>query len=418
MTNGKTFATSGTESFKISSEGQKEDKVVLNIQEEKHEAVVLDKKQNRRDIYTGNVLIDTYRKINNYFVEHSSVKPQKKAQFFHLLSVMVNSGIPMIKSLNSLALQTEDSLKLKYVITDLVSAVENGQSLSSALKDHPDVFTEQEIGMVQAGEASGQLSRVLDNLSKDSEKAYQIKSKIKSAMMYPIVILFLLVAVVAVLMIYVIPQLKSLFASMGADLPFLTRVVLAISNFFVEYKVILAVGILLLILGIMIFKKTSIGRYSLDKLKINLPLFGKLFKKAYLSRFSRSLSNLLDSSVTILKTLEISANSIGNEVYRRRILLSLEDIKQGIPLAENLTDSNLFPPMMVNMIEVGEKTAQMSEITEKIAIFYENEVDTSISGISKIIEPVFLIIMGLTVAAVVAAIMLPIMSMSKFTGAM
>lgn len=145
-------------------------------------------------------------------------------------------------------------------------------------------------------------------------------------------------------------------------------------------------------------------------------MFGPLFKKAFLSRFARSLSNLLDSNVTILKTIEIVANSIGNEVYKKRLLLSLEDIKQGIPLAENLADSDLFPPMLVNMIEVGEQTAQLDTMTAKIADFYESEVDTSVEGLSKILEPIILIVVGLSVGLVVAAIMLPIMKLADVAG--
>lgn len=417
MAEGKDFATTGTESFKLSPQDKKKgDEVMLNIQEDHTQGVILEKSSKIRDQYTGNFITDIYHRINSFFIEHSGIKPQAKSQFFHLLAVMVNSGIPMIKALRSLALQTEDSPRLQYTIEDLAQGVEGGKSLSESMDGFEDIFTEQEVGMIQAGEASGQLSKVLDNLAKDTEKAYQIKGKVKSAMMYPMVVFGLLIVVIAAMMIFVVPKLKELFSSMGERLPLLTRVVLTISDFFVNYYTFMSLGLVLLISLLFALKKTDAGKYAFDKFKIRMPLFGKLFMKSYLSRFARSLSNLLDSNVTILKTLEISGNSIGNEVYRRRILLSLEDIKQGIPLAENLTDSDLFPPMMVNMIEVGEKTAQMPEITEKIADFYENEVDTAVAGISKIIEPVILIVIGVTVGTVVAAIMLPIMQLSDFAG--
>jgi len=187
------------------------------------------------------------------------------------------------------------------------------------------------------------------------------------------------------------------------------------SDFLMNKKLLLIVIVFAIVAGFILFKKTETGRYTLDKVKLKFPIFGALFLKAYLSRFARSLSNLLDSNVTIIDTLEITANSIGNEVFRKRLMLSVEDMKQGIPLAENLNESDLFPPMLVNMIDVGEKTAQLDEITAKVAAFYEDEVDTAVAGISKIIEPVILIVIGLSVGLIVAAIMLPIMQLSDIS---
>jgi len=175
-------------------------------------------------------------------------------------------------------------------------------------------------------------------------------------------------------------------------------------------------GVAVLVIAFMAFKKTSIGKFLLDKFKISIPIFGTLFRKSYLSRFARSFSNLLDSNISVVKAIEITGNSVGNEVYKRRLLISMEDVKQGIPIAESLTESDLFPPMLVNMMEVGEKTAQLPEITAKVADFYEQEVDTAVAGISKIIEPVILVVIGLTVGAVVASIMLPIMKLTDIAG--
>ncbi|MFH1284186.1 MAG: type II secretion system F family protein [Candidatus Peregrinibacteria bacterium] len=413
----KDFATTGSESYKIpGAENQK--RIVLNIQEEKTEGIILEEKKGWKAAKTGNFIKDLWRSANRFFLSKSKVKTKEKVTFFHLLAVMVNSGIPMVKSLNSLVQQMDKSPRLQMILDHIAGDIEAGSSFSEALLKYPDTFTEQEIGMVRSGEASGQLSRVCENLSKDAEKVYAIKSKVKSAMIYPIVIFVLLIGVVAAMMIFVIPRLKELFTATGADLPLITRIVVGLSDFMVQQKFLLIIGILVVIFAFMLFKKTSIGRYAVDKLKISLPIFGVLFKKSYLSRFSRSLSNLLDSNISIVKAMEITGNSIGNDVYKKRIMLSMEDIKQGIPLAESLTESPLFPPMLINMIDVGEKTAQLDEITEKVASFYESEVDTAVEGISKIIEPVILIVIGLTVGAVVAAIMLPIMRLSSLAGAL
>ena len=390
------------------------DHIVLNIEADEE---AIKPKKTLKVVSSGNIFVDTYNKLNNYLISLSGVKPKDKATFFHLLSVMINSGIPMLKSLKSLSLQLSGNVVFQSVITSLVEDIQGGKSLSEAMFEFQNVFDDAEIGMIRSGEATGRLASVLENLAKDAEKAYLIKSKVKSAMMYPIVILLLLVAVVVAMMVFVIPKLKDLFDATGGELPTITKVVIAISDFLRINGQELLLGLLVFFVGVFIFKKTDSGKYFFDNLKLKIPIFGKLFKKAFLSRFARSLSNLLDSNVTIVESLEITANSIGNEVYKKRLLMSLEDIKQGIPLAENLTASPLFPPMLVNMVDVGEQTAQLDEISGKIATFYEDEVDTAVSGISKIIEPVILIIIGATVATVVAAIMLPIMELSNLSDA-
>jgi len=391
------------------------DHIVLNI--EASDEVVPKKIKKLKVEPSGNFLIDLYHRVNNYLISLSGVKPKDKATFFHLLSVMINSGIPMLKSLKSLGLQLSNKSVLNSVINTMVEDIQSGKSLSEAMSVFLNVFTDAEIGMVRSGEASGQLDRVLENLAADAEKAYSIKNKVKAAMMYPIVILFLLVAVVVAMMVWVIPKLTELFAATGSELPTLTKVVIAISDFLTNNGKSLILALIAFVIILYIFKRTDSGKYFFDNLKLKIPIFGNLFKKAYLSRFARSLSNLLDSNVTIIKSLEITANSIGNEVYKKRLLMSLEDMQQGIPLAENLAASPLFPPMLINMIDVGEQTAQLDQITGKIASFYEDEVDTAVSGISKIIEPVILIIIGATVATVVAAIMLPIMQLSNLSDA-
>ncbi len=414
----KNFANYGQESFDLSQQDEKE-RIVLNIQEETPvTGILLDTMTKGDFIGTGNPVIDAFKRINLYFLKHSKIKVADKATFFHLLSVMINSGMPMVRALKALSKQSDSTPALKLIIDDLETKISEGASLSEAMIGHPKVFSEQETGMIQAGEVSGQLSGVLETLAHDTEKSVMIKKKVKSALMYPMVIFTLLIAVVVIMLVYVIPQLTELFTSTGGELPLITRIVVGLSDVLIERKLQLIVGVLSIILFVVIFRRTEQGHYFFDKLKLKIPIFGKLIQKTYLARFARSLGNLLDSSVSIVKTLEITAGSVGNEVYRKRLLLSVEDIKQGIPLAENLTESDLFPPMLVSMIEVGEETAQLDTISNKIADFYEDEVDTAVAGISKIIEPVMLVIIGLTVGAVVAAIILPIMQLTETAGSL
>ncbi len=410
----KDFSTYGSEAFKVDQEKKK--RVILNIKEESTTGIELEKARDFQFEGTGNPFLDIFKRINFYMVKHSKIKIQVKATFFHLLSVMINSGIPMVKALQSLSRQMNKDPRMKMIIDELEGRIVAGSSLSEALFAFPDVFFEQEVGMIQAGEVSGQLSKTLEVLAHDTEKSSTIRKKVKSALMYPIVIFTLLVAVIAVMLMFVIPQLTDLFSSTSTELPLITRIVVGMSDILINGKLQIAAVIGGLILTFIIAKKTESGRYYIDKIKINIPIFGALLKKSHLSRFARSLSNLLDSSVTIIRTMQITADSVGNEVYRKRLMLSVEDIKQGIPLAESITASDLFPPMLVSMIEVGESTAQLDTIMAKVADFYEDEVDTTVAGLSKIIEPIMLIIIGITVGAVVAAIMLPIMELSNLAG--
>ncbi len=424
----QSFATYGDKAYNLGKKENSNDKnldeksIILNILEDDDikdiAPVIVGPAVNLGMVATGNPLLDWYNRVNMSIVKKSKVKVDVKANFFHLLSVMIAAGIPMVKSLNSLVRQSNDSPKMAYVVDKLADSIVGGASLSRAMLEFPDVFTEQEIGMIQAGEASGQINRVLETLAHDTAKASAIKKKVKSALTYPIVIFTLLIAVIAIMLVYVIPQLTDLFSSTGAELPLVTRIVVAMSDFILNQQALIIAGVVGLGVFISFFKRTSAGQYFFDKILISIPIFGILFKKSYLSRFARSLNNLLDSSVTILKTLEITAKSIGNEVYKRRLLLSMEDVKQGIPLAENLTESPLFPPMLVSMIEVGEQTAQLDTIMGQVADFYEQEVDTAVEGISKIIEPVILIVIGLSVGTIVAAIIMPIMQLSNLAGSL
>lgn len=436
------FATAGTESFKIGEDSLKANagasggvaaggvagsvapsaiiqdngKIILNITEDKKAAVLKDK----RSLLSLQTILpaDLFNKVNSYFVEHSKIKENVKANFFHLLSVMINAGIPMITALKSLAQQEASNPKMVLVISMLVEKVEGGKSLSDAMLKHMDVFSEKDIGMVHSGEASGQLAGTLESLADDTLKAHEIKGKVKSAMLYPMVVMLLLVSVFVGMMVFVIPKLTELFSGYGAELPILTRIVVGISDFMLNQKIMLIGVVAALIFGFIMFKRTAFGHYALDKFKLKVPLFGALFQKAYLARFARSLSNLLNSGLSIVTTLEIVANSVGNEVYRKKLLLASEDIKQGIPMAESLAESPFFPPMILSMIEVGEKTAQLDTILAKVASFYENEVSTSVNGLSKILEPVILVVIGLSVGLVVGAIMIPIMKMSDLAGVM
>lgn len=365
---------------------------------------------------TGNYFIDTFNRLNDYLIDHSKIKSRDLATFFRLLAIMLNSGVPLIKSLDTLAIQSEKSPKLKNVIFDLARSVEKGKSLSQAMTPYPEVFTEAQIGMVRSGEVTGQLNIILSDLAKDAESSAQIQNKVKGAMTYPVVILVIMTIVIVIMMVMVLPQMAQLFTQSGQELPLITRTLIAISDFMVANGWVILAGIGGLVAVIAVILKTPRGHYIWDKLKLSLPVFGPIFKKSALARFASSLGNLLASGISIVQSLQIVSKAIGNDVYKRLLLFAAEDLKKGIPLAENLRESKYFPKMLVNMIEVGEQTAQLEEVTRKISDFYTDEVNTTVASLSKIMEPLLIAIIGVLVGGLVAAIMLPIMQLTEVAG--
>jgi type IV pilus assembly protein PilC len=368
--------------------------------------------------YTGNFFIDTFRRLNDFVIDHSGVKIRDKATFFRLLAVMINSGLPLIKSLRTLAVQQEKSPKLARSLFEMAIAIEGGKSFSQAMADYDDIFSEAQVGMIHAGEASGQLNKTLRDLADDVEKTAGLTGKIRGALIYPAAILTLLVIVIFVMMIAVIPQMTQLFAQSGHDLPLPTQILIGLSAFCTNYWPVILIGGVGLVVGIMAWKQTRTGKYLWDYMMIKLPIFGPLMQKAALSKFSRSLSSLMSSGVPIIKAIEITAAAVGNEVYKRRLILTAEDMRRGIPMAENMAESKLFPTLLVNMIEVGEQTAQLESVTLKVAEFYDEEVDTVVSALTKIMEPMIIVVIGVAVGGMVAAIMLPIIQLTNITGGM
>lgn len=392
-----------------------EKQIVLNIAEAKGSKILLRQKVGLIK-FTGNPVLDNYKRLNEFFIDHSKVKVRDKATFFRLLSVMLNAGLPLIRSLKTLAVQSEKSPKLSKILFEMARGIEGGSSLSEAMSNYSEVFNDANIGVIRAGEASGQLNKTLKSLAEELEKTASITGKIKGALVYPVVILVLLVAVIFLMMIMVVPQITKLFTETGATLPLPTRILIALSNFSVAYWPFVILGFLGLIVGVGVGKRTRVGKYIWDSLLLRLPIFGNIFQKGALSKFARGFSNLLGSGVPIIKSIEIVAHAVGNEVYKRRLLLTAEDMKRGIPIAENMAESKLFPKMLVNMIEVGEQTAQLETVTVKIADFYDEEIDTVVQSFTKIMEPLILVIIGITVGGLVAAIMLPIIELTNMAG--
>lgn len=361
---------------------------------------------------TGNVFLDIYRKINIYVQSANKVPISEKVVFFELLSVMLNAGVPLIRCLYVLSDQSKN-VKLKIVIRDMAKKVEKGSKLSDAMEPYNKVFTEAEIGMIRSGEATGQLNEILKQIAIQTQKSASLAAKIKGAMIYPIAIICILIAAVIVMLVVVVPKISGIFEESGTELPTSTKVLMTLSEVAQKHYIEALSVIGVIVAALWLFKQTKQGKYYIHQTLLRLPVFGDLMKKVAISRFTRNLASLMKSGIAIVKALEINANAIGNEVYKKRILMAAEDVAQGIPLGENLNDSKfLFPDMVVSMITVGEQTAKVSEVSEKIADFYEEQVDDMVKGLSKLLEPFILVVMGLAVGGLVAAVMQPIMNLT------
>ncbi len=390
-----------------------QEKIVLNIGRSKKK-IGLHKKEGVEK--TGNFLLDTYKKINDAIINLNKVKLPVKATFFRLLAVMVDAGIPIIRSLHTLAEQNKKSPKFQRIITEMAYKIEEGESLSGAMDQYQDVFTEAEIGMIRSGEVSGHLNEILRNLARDTEKNSKTVSKVKGALTYPAVVLVILFIVLFLMMVMVIPQITKLFTQTGNKLPTITQVVINISDFLRNNVLFIIGGIITFGVAFSVWTKTKAGKYYWHAFLLHMPIIGILVKKSTLAQFARTLGNLLGSGVSIIQSMGIISNAMKNEVYKRKIKFAGDDLRGGIPLAETLQNYKYFPVMFVNMIEVGEQTAQLESVCMRLAEFYDEQVDLAVKGLTKVIEPIIMIFVGATVGGLVAAIMLPIMSLATVAG--
>ncbi len=353
-----------------------------------------------------------FEQLNNAVIGWTKISLREKVTFFQLLAVMINAGMPIIRSLYVLSDQLQN-LKLKNVIRKLALEMEEGRSLSQAMESHPSVFTQADRGMVASGEASGNLNAILNDIAHQSEKSAIIMSKVRGAMIYPAAIFLIMGVCLFIILTMVVPKLTTLFDSGGRELPTSTQLLIKASELAQNYWLGFLLLGLVFVLGLIVVRQTKQGRYSMDLAFLYLPIFGKLMRELMVSRFARMLASLMKAGVPIVKALEIDANALGNEVYSQRVGYAAQDVAQGIPLGENLSGSDfLFPPMVASMVLVGEQTANLSEVCSKVADYYEEEVDNAVASLSKLMEPVILVVMGGMVGFIVAAIMQPIISLS------
>jgi type IV pilus assembly protein PilC len=345
-----------------------------------------------------------------------SVDPKNLAVFTRQFSVMIDAGLPLVQCLEILGTQEEDK-NFAAVILATRGDVESGASLADAMSKHPKVFDPLFTNMIAAGEAGGILDTILKRLATYIEKSVKLKAQVKAAMIYPIAVVSIATLVVGVILWKVIPTFASLFAGLGAELPLPTRVVIALSNNLVRFGPFLIVGAVGAGYGFKSYYATPKGRKVVDGFMLKMPILGLMLRKIAVARFCRTLSTLLASGVSILEALDITAKTAGNAIVEEAIQTTRTSIERGETIAQPLKDTAVFPPMVVQMIGVGEATGALDTMLSKIADFYEEEVDVAVAGLLTLMEPLMIALLGGIVGGIVIAMYMPIFSLiSKLTG--
>jgi type IV pilus assembly protein PilC len=331
------------------------------------------------------------------------------------LATMIDAGLPLVQCLDILGQQQENKT-FKKTLQEIRQDVEGGATFSAALKRHPKIFGSLFTNMVEAGEAGGILDTILNRLAAYIEKSMTLKKRIKSAMFYPSTIVTVAVVVVTFLLIYVIPTFQQLFAGFGATLPLPTLIVLELSRIVRTYLLYMLGGFVLFVVGLRMYYGTEGGRRTIDGLLLKLPVFGPLIRKVSVAKFTRTLGTLVSSGVSILEGLDITARTAGNKVVEEAVFKARTTIAQGKTIAEPLGASGVFPPMVVQMIGVGEQTGALDRMLNKIADFYDEEVDTAVAALTSLLEPLLVIFLGVIIGGVVIAMYLPIFKLISVVG--
>ncbi len=342
----------------------------------------------------------------------NGVKLQDKVIFSRQFSTMINAGVPIVQSLNILREQSE-SKKLKDTVADVSKQVEGGATLASALASHPEVFNAIYVNMVKAGETGGILDQVLDRLATQQEKDAEVVSKVRSAMIYPAVITTATVSAFFFLMTVIVPKLSSIFEDAGAALPWYTKAMLAISGFLVHDWFIVIGGFVVAVIAFTRWKKTPRGKRIIDRLMLKAPIIGPILVKVNIARFARTFGSLMASGISVLDAINSTKTALGNSVYQDELAEVAQKVKNGRPMSEHIRASKNFPAIVGQMLSVGEETGQIDSILLKLAEFYEKEVDTVVEGITSIIEPILIIVLGGMVGFIVISVFGPISSIGN-----
>jgi type IV pilus assembly protein PilC len=349
------------------------------------------------------------------------VKPKNLMIFTRQLATLIDSGLPLLRSLTVLEKQ-EPNPVLRATVNNLAENVQSGSTFSESLAQHPKIFNKLYVNMVKAGELGGVLEIVLNRLAEYQEKAQKLKNKIVSAMVYPVIVMFIAVAILIFLMIFIVPKFKEMFANTNEDLPMISKIVFGTSEFFLARPLfvpnVVFVFVMIFILGILfnMWGRTKGGRKAIDTMKLKMPILGDIQRKSAVSRFSRTLGTLVTSGVPILQALNITRDTAGNVVISHAIEKVHEAVKEGETIVTPLQASGVFPNMVISMVDVGEETGQLPEMLLKVADVYDDEVDNAVTALTSILEPIMIVFLALIVGSVVFALFLPLIKMISTMG--
>jgi type IV pilus assembly protein PilC len=344
------------------------------------------------------------------------IKPRSMQIFSRQFATMIEAGLNIVASLVILEEQTDD-VYLAEIISELRADVEGGLLLSQAMARHPKVFSELYVSMVQAGEASGMLDNVLDRVADQIEKETKLKRRVKGAMIYPTVVFTFATLVLVAMLMFIVPIFAKIFTELHGQLPFLTRVVVSASDLLRQRWYIIFPLVGFMVWGTLRYKKSESGRQKWDRIKLRIPLkIGEVVLKITMARLLRTLATLVAAGVDIIKALEIAGSTAGNWVVEQALTEARIKVQEGVPIAEPLTNDPLFPPMVSQMVKIGEETGELEKMLSKIADFYEDEVDSAIQSLTSIIEPIMMIGVGMMVGVIIIAMYLPMFKMMQLIG--
>lgn len=343
------------------------------------------------------------------------VKAKELAIFTRQFSVMIDAGLPLVQCLEILGAQQQDK-GFQKIIEAVREDVEKGQTLQAALSKHPKAFNDLYVNMVGAGESGGILDVILQRLSGYIEKAVKLTAKVKGAMTYPVAVITIAISVVVIIMVKVIPVFSAMYDGLGSKLPYPTLVCMAISSALINYSWLFIIGTALIVVGLRQYYRTPAGRLQIDALLLKIPIIGDVLRKVAVARFCRTLGTLISSGVPILEGMDITARTSGNMVIQNAILKSKDAVEQGRNISTPLAETKVFPPMVVQMVGVGEATGALDAMLSKVADFYEDEVDNAVANLTSLMEPIMIALLGGIIGFIVIAMYLPIFNLANVFG--
>lgn len=343
------------------------------------------------------------------------VPMKEKVVFMRQMSTMVGAGLPLSRSLEIMTQQTANPL-FKRVLKNVLDSVQSGKTLADSFRQEEEVFDNITINLIEAGEESGNLEIVLEKLATELEEKDALTGKIKSAMIYPAIILAIIVAVIVLMMFVLVPAMADIYDDFDAELPFITRFLMSMSEFFINYWWALIVGGLVIFIGGKFYLDSPGGKRTFDKLVLKIPVIGEIVAKMQISQFTRILSLLLGSGLSIIKAIELTADSLSNTMFKETLMDAKDEVEKGGPLAIPIARSEYYPLLVSSMVAVGEETGEMDTVLAKVAEYYKDEVDTATGNLSTILEPVFLVVMGVAIGFIALGVYMPMFQLSAVMG--